>query len=135
MFFDMGPLEILAIFVIAIIVLGPEKLPKAVSDISAVLRKVRSFADSAQAEIRKELGPEFSDLHIGDLNPRALAERALRQADEEAGLYEFKSAFSFDEPGTDDVVSRPMRQSAQPGGRRTSSPDVPGCQVIEQPGT
>ncbi|MGW3246466.1 Sec-independent protein translocase protein TatB [Streptomyces sp. NPDC001070] len=98
MFFDMGPLEILVILVIAIVVLGPEKLPKAISEISAVLRKVRSFADSAQAEIRRELGPEFSDLRMGDLDPRALAERALARADDEAGLREFTAAFGFDAP-------------------------------------
>jgi sec-independent protein translocase protein TatB len=77
MFLGMGPLEMLTIALTAVVVLGPEKLPKAISDICAVLRKIRSFSDSAQAEVRKELGPEFSDLHVRDLHPRALAEKML----------------------------------------------------------
>lgn len=46
----------LTIVVLAIVVLGPEKLPKAISETSAFLRKVRSLSDRAQAEIRNELG-------------------------------------------------------------------------------
>ncbi|MFI8185287.1 Sec-independent protein translocase TatB [Actinacidiphila glaucinigra] len=120
MFFDMGPLEVLAILVIAIVVLGPEKLPKAISDISAVLRRVRSFADSAQTSIRTELGPEFSDLHMCDLTPRALAEKALAQADEHAGLDEFKAAFSLDEPAGHDT--HPTRKPAHPQAQQTPPP-------------
>ncbi|MCX4511130.1 Sec-independent protein translocase protein TatB [Streptomyces sp. NBC_01619] len=88
MFFDIGPLEMVTIFVIAIVVLGPEKLPKAISEISAFTRKVRSFSDSAQADIRKELGPELADLQqrslqLRDLHPQALAQQALTGAEDE----------------------------------------------------
>ncbi|MET8331271.1 Sec-independent protein translocase TatB [Streptomyces sp. NPDC005181] len=113
MFFDMGPLEMLAIFVIAVVVLGPEKLPKAISDVSALIRKFRAFSDSAQAEIRTELGPAFSDLHLSDLHPQALAEKALTKAEDEAGLREFAAAFNLEEP-TDDEGSHPPPMLAKP---------------------
>ncbi|AVH60790.1 MULTISPECIES: Sec-independent protein translocase TatB [Streptomyces] len=109
MFFDMGPLEILTLFVIAIVVLGPEKLPKAISETSALIRKVRSFSDSAQNEIRQELGPEFSDLHLRDLHPRALAEKALSRAEDETGLHEITASLSLNEPADDDDGDRPER--------------------------
>lgn len=101
MFFDMGPLELLVIFVVAIVVLGPEKLPKAIADVSSALRKFRSLTDRAQDEVRKELGPEFSDFQLRSLSPRALTEQALAKAEHEVGLREFKAAFSFDEPSHD----------------------------------
>lgn len=101
MFFDIGPLEIITLFVIAVLVLGPDKLPKAISQTSALLRKVRSLSDSAQNEIRKELGPEFSDLPLRDLHPRALAENTLVRAEDETGLREITASLSLGEPAGD----------------------------------
>jgi len=122
MFFDMGPLEILTLLVIAVVVLGPDKLPKAISEVSAFIRKIRSLSDTAQAEIRRELGPEFSDFHLHDLHPRALAEKALSTVDTEAGLREFQAAFTFEEP-IDDEGSRDvtLAKPAQP--RAATLPD------------
>ncbi|MFF3061726.1 Sec-independent protein translocase TatB [Streptomyces sp. NPDC057909] len=108
MFSDVGPLEMLAVFVIAVVVLGPEKLPKAISDVSALIRKFRAFSDSAQADIRTELGPEFSDLRLSDLHPRALAEKALSRAEDETGLREITASLSLGEP-VDDGDHHPER--------------------------
>ncbi|MFE7794296.1 Sec-independent protein translocase TatB [Streptomyces sp. NPDC057460] len=129
MFFDMGPLEMLAIFVIAVVVLGPEKLPKAISDVSALIRKFRAFSESAQAGIRTELGPEFSDLRLSDLHPRSLAEKALSKAEEEAGLREFAAAFSAEEPADDESSHHPasMPAQAQPLHGEKVLPGAPGA--------
>ncbi|MET9475062.1 Sec-independent protein translocase TatB [Streptomyces sp. NPDC002922] len=108
MFFDMGPLEMLTIFVIAIVVLGPDKLPKVISDMSTFIRKVRSLSDNAQVEIRRELGPEISDLNLRDLHPRALTEKVLSRAEDEAGLREFAAAFSLEEPADIGDSSPPL---------------------------
>ncbi|MEU2490826.1 hypothetical protein [Streptomyces sp. NPDC007883] len=96
MLFDIGPLEMLTLSVIAVVVLGPDRLPKAVSEAATVLRKVRSFSDSARSEIRTELGPDVSDLPLPDLDPQTLAQRALTTAD----------------PGTDPLATTPTRPSA-----------------------
>ncbi|MFD5753849.1 Sec-independent protein translocase TatB [Streptomyces sp. NPDC127044] len=101
MFFDMGPLEVLTIVVLAIVVLGLEKLPKAISETSAFLRKVRSLSERAQAEIRNELGPDFSDLRLQDLHPRSLTEKVLLRAEDEMGLREITAPFSLGEPAND----------------------------------
>ncbi|MGW3248851.1 Sec-independent protein translocase subunit TatB [Streptomyces sp. NPDC001070] len=98
MFFDIGPLEMLTLLVIAVVVLGPDRLPKAISQTAAVIRKVRSFSDSAQADIRRELGPDFADLHLRDLHPRALAEKALSTAEDETGLREITTSLGLNRP-------------------------------------
>ena len=59
-----GAGEFVALAIVALIVLGPEKLPGYAAEAARVLRKVRDMANDARAEVRRELGPEFDDLSI-----------------------------------------------------------------------
>ncbi|KOV51093.1 hypothetical protein ADL00_41965 [Streptomyces sp. AS58] len=77
MFNDIGPLEVVTLVVLAVIVVGPDKLPKLVSDAARVLRRVRQLSHSAQASIRDELPPELKDLNLEDLNPKTLVSKHL----------------------------------------------------------
>ena len=77
MFFDIGPLELVALAVIAMLVLGPDKLPRYAADAARVLRQVRRMANDAKAEVNRELGPEFQDISMADLNPRNLVHKHL----------------------------------------------------------
>ena len=91
MFFDIGSLEFITLIVLAILVFGPEKLPKMIQDAARVLRKIREFSDSAKRDIREELGPEFKDFEFEDLNPRTFAKKHLLDKDE-YGLKELTSS-------------------------------------------
>ena len=77
MFFDIGPLEFVALAVIALLVLGPDKLPRYAADAARVLRQVRRMASDAKAEVSRELGPELQDISMADLNPRSLVRKHL----------------------------------------------------------
>ncbi|GGT03026.1 hypothetical protein [Streptomyces chromofuscus] len=77
MFNDIGPLELVALAVLAVILVGPDKLPTMVSDTARVLRKVREFSQSAQASLRDELPSEFEDLSLEGLHPKALVSKYL----------------------------------------------------------
>lgn len=90
MFFDIGPLELVAIVVIAVLVFGPDKLPKVIQDAMAFIRKVREFSDSAKEDIRRELGPEFKDFEFEDLNPKTFIRKNLMSDDDEYGLKELQ---------------------------------------------
>lgn len=115
MFFDIGSLELLTIFVIAVLVLGPDKLPKAVSDTTALIRKVRVLFDSAQNEIRQELGPDFTDLQLRDLHPRTLAQKAFTGVEIDVGLREITQSLSPHETVEQgDSHSQPVPARAQP---------------------
>ncbi len=46
--------EFLVIFVIALIVIGPEKLPETIRAVSSVVRKVKNFSDQVRGEVEKE---------------------------------------------------------------------------------
>ncbi|MCF6525537.1 sec-independent translocase [Streptomyces sp. JJ36] len=94
MFFDIGPLEMVALVILAVLVFGPEKLPKVIQDTARFVRKVRAFSDSARDDIRSELGPEFKDFEFEDLNPRNFARKHLLD-DDELGIKEIQSSFDL----------------------------------------
>jgi sec-independent protein translocase protein TatB len=69
--------EFLGIAIVALIVLGPEKLPRYAADAARMLRQLRRMAQDARAEVTRELGPELGDLGLADLNPRSLVRKHL----------------------------------------------------------
>ncbi len=61
--------QIAIIVLVGVFVLGPERIPTAVSWVMTTLRKVRTMAAGAQAELRREIGPELDELRrqVADL--------------------------------------------------------------------
>ncbi|ADI07200.1 sec-independent translocase [Streptomyces bingchenggensis BCW-1] len=94
MFFDIGPLELIALVILAVLVFGPEKLPKVIQDVSRFIRKVREFSDNAKEDIRSELGPEFKDFEFEDLNPKNFVRKHVLDSDE-MGLKEIRNGFDL----------------------------------------
>jgi sec-independent protein translocase protein TatB len=88
-----------ALVVLAVVVFGPDKLPKLVQDVMGFIRKVREFSDSAKEDIRKELGPEYQDFEFQDLHPKTFVRKQLSRHGEEFGLseiQELKNGFTRD---------------------------------------
>lgn len=113
MFNDIGLPEMLVLIVIAVIIFGPDKLPKVIQDTMAFVRKVRSFADNAKADIRKELGPEFKDFEFEDLNPKTFVRKNLLGGDD-LGLKEIRNGFELDLDADDEPAPAAQRPA---GGR------------------
>ncbi|BFV57456.1 sec-independent translocase [Kitasatospora sp. CMC57] len=67
----------MTLVILAIVIFGPDKLPKLIQDVMGFVRKVRSFADSAKEDIRSELGPDFKDFDFEDLNPKTFVRKQL----------------------------------------------------------
>ncbi|MDN4162244.1 sec-independent translocase [Nocardioides abyssi] len=86
--FGVGLPEFAVIAFVAVLVFGPDKLPDLAKQAGQFLRKARQFANSARDELRSELGPEFADLELRDLDPRAIVRKhvmeAMAEAEEEA---------------------------------------------------
>ena len=78
--FGIGLPELMVIVVVAIVVFGPDRLPDFARQAGRLVRQVRQFTQSARDDIRAELGPEFADFEITDLDPR----RAVRKYIEDA---------------------------------------------------
>lgn len=74
---DFNASEIVVLGVLAVIIFGPEKLPELARKAARVLSYLRNIANDATGRLRQELGPEFADLELADLNPRALVNKHL----------------------------------------------------------
>ncbi|QLQ16668.1 MAG: Sec-independent protein translocase subunit TatB [Micropruina sp.] len=66
---DFNAAEIVVLLLLAIVIFGPEKLPELARKTARVLNYVRGIANDARGQLRQELGPEFADLKLSDLNP------------------------------------------------------------------
>ncbi|MFF3499052.1 sec-independent translocase [Streptomyces sp. NPDC003247] len=93
MFNDIGALELVTIVVLAVLVFGPDKLPKVIQDVMRTVRKIREFSESAKHDIRQELGPEFKDFEFEDLNPKTFIRKQLDN--EDLGLKEIRNGFDL----------------------------------------
>jgi sec-independent protein translocase protein TatB len=54
-FFGIGPLELGLVAVIAVVVLGPDRLPEVAVQVARAIRYLRGYATSATAQLRKDL--------------------------------------------------------------------------------
>ncbi|MEV5964182.1 sec-independent translocase [Kribbella sp. NPDC051952] len=100
--FGIGPLELVVIAIVAILVFGPDRLPEFARTAGRLLRQVRQMVTTAQNDLRNELGPEFADLELQDLNPKNFVRKHL-----------LEGADDFDEkPVADFADSAPERLPA-----------------------
>jgi len=82
--FDIGLPELMVIFVVAVIVFGPDRLPDFARQAGRFIRQVRQFTQSARDDIRSELGPEFADFELTDLDPRKAVRKYVQDAWDES---------------------------------------------------
>ncbi|MFB0616564.1 sec-independent translocase [Streptomyces sp. AGS-58] len=139
MFNDIGPLELVTIIVLAVLVFGPDKLPKVIQDVTRTIRKIREFSESAKHDIRQELGPEFKDFEFEDLNPKTYLRKQLDN--EDLGLKEIRNGFDLKKEmaevtdavnghdSSSSTTPSPSSSSGSSGGRidMTKKPEVAGA--------
>ena len=75
--FDLSLTKIAVLLVLAIVIFGPDQLPKVAAQAGRTLRELRRLADGARRDLTEGLGPEFGDFDIGDLNPRTFVRKHL----------------------------------------------------------
>ncbi|WP_149184263.1 sec-independent translocase [Streptomyces sp. TRM49041] len=95
MFSDIGALELVALVILAVLIFGPDKLPKVIQDVSRFIRRIRDFSESAKQDIRSELGPEFKDFEFEDLNPKTFIRKQLNENQDVRELRELRSSFDL----------------------------------------
>lgn len=78
--FSVGLGELFVIAFVAVLVLGPDRLPGLAKQAATLAHRLKGMATSARDEIRSELGPEYAHLEIGDLDPRAFIRKQIAEA-------------------------------------------------------
>jgi sec-independent protein translocase protein TatB len=80
--FDIGIGEILLIGALALLVFGPDRLPKAAADAGRWVRNLREMASGARKDLADSAGLDLSDAmdtvrSLQDLHPRRIATNLL----------------------------------------------------------
>jgi sec-independent protein translocase protein TatB len=91
---DGGEFVVLAL--LALFLLGPERLPGLAKQAARALHDVRRWAQRTRDDIGRELGPEFENFDLADLNPRKFVQKhlldPLEEDDEPVAARTFGSA-------------------------------------------
>jgi sec-independent protein translocase protein TatB len=75
--FNIGPMEFVILALVGVVVIGPDRLPQFARDAARMIRTLRDMATGARQQLREELGPEFADIDLRNLNPRTAVQRAV----------------------------------------------------------
>ena len=75
--FDSELPKLLLLGVLALIIFGPERLPGYAAQAGRVLRELRRMAEGAKSELQENLGPEFSQFDLADINPKHFVRKHL----------------------------------------------------------
>ncbi|MDU0478316.1 Sec-independent protein translocase subunit TatB [Staphylococcus chromogenes] len=90
MFTNVGWGEIFVLFIVALIIIGPERLPKVIQDIRAALLAARNAINNAKSGLNEEFGSEFDEFRkplqglatLQRMGPRAAITKTLLDGDD-----------------------------------------------------
>ena len=73
--------KLIIIAVIAVFLVGPDRLPAYAAQLARLVKSLRSMADGAKDRMREEMGPEFDEVDWKKLDPRQYdPRRIIREA-------------------------------------------------------
>ena len=75
--FGIGFEKLITLAILAAILIGPDKLPQFAVDAAKFIQKIRNLSKDAMTELKGQLGPEFADMDVNDLNPKTFISKHL----------------------------------------------------------
>lgn len=69
--------KLLIILVIALFLIGPDRLPGYAAQLARLVKTLRGFANGARDRMREEMGPEFDEVDWAKLDPRQYDPRRI----------------------------------------------------------
>lgn len=135
--FDINGWELVIIVVVALLVIGPERLPEYVARLRQGIRDLKKLADGAKTQLRDQMGPEFDDVDWSaydprQYDPRRIVRDALAETWENASPQDTRSADTKAEPADSVGTGSGGSGSSGSAGREGSSPARSGS--VRAPG-
>ena len=69
--------EMVVLVVLAVVVLGPERMPEYAAKLARLVVRVRDMANDAKGQIKDQMGPEFEDINWRQYDPRQYDPRRI----------------------------------------------------------
>ena len=105
--------KLLLIGLVAVLIIGPDRLPKAAESFAKFVRRAGEYLRDTRSKMRDELGPEMDDVDWRKLDPRQYdPRRIIRDA-------------LFEEPDFDAAPSKPAPSAAGSSNPFSSDPVQP----------
>ncbi|MBB3036110.1 Sec-independent protein translocase protein TatB [Hoyosella altamirensis] len=132
MFSNIGWGEIFILMVAALVILGPERLPGAMTWTARALRQGRDYVAGASKQIRDEMGTDFDDFreplnelrNLRNMSPRAAVTKHLLDGDDSI----FTGNFDSPDQASSGAAGR------KPGGSKPQmNPEKAPLSMNEQP--
>ena len=76
-FIDINSGEFIIIVIIALVLIGPKRLPGYVEKLRTFIRTARDMAEGAKTQLKTEMGPEFQDVDWRQYDPRQYDPRKI----------------------------------------------------------
>jgi sec-independent protein translocase protein TatB len=124
--FNIGGGELLVIMLIALIVLGPQRLPDAARTVGRVMGDLRRVSSGFQQELKDAFDPDADDASPSRRKESVPLAATVEKAERSAGEQSRAKRSTSDEPATDESVVDGATASTEPV---ADDPQVDGPQV------
>lgn len=134
--FGIDGVDLIIIIVLVVVMFGPERLPEFSRKAARVFVYLRDVANNAKTTLSSELGPEYADLELKDLNPKtfiakqlreevAMIDEAKRELQDAAGLLKTTAKEAEEATKLEPAVAPPPATAAELEAAEPSSPFDP----------
>jgi len=108
--------KLIIIAVIAVFLIGPDRLPGYAAQLARLVRSLRAMADGAKDRMREEMGPEFDEVDWKKLDPRQYDPRRI-----------IREALLEDPP----IPAAGASAAASAAGEKPTSAELPTIRYVE----
>ena len=126
MSFGLTPDKLIIIAVIAVFLIGPDRLPGYAAQLARLVRSLRGLADGAKDRMREEMGDDFDEVDWKKLDPRQYdPRRIIREA-----LLEDPATPLVAEGAASERVTE-STEAGDSGAEKAASDDAPTQRYVE----
>lgn len=69
--------EFMLLLVVAVVVIGPARMPEYAAKLAKLVKQLRALAETAKVQLREQMGPEFDDVDWKQYDPRQYDPRRI----------------------------------------------------------